>query len=41
MEKSFTTGNPSEETLELYNTNKADLDLALQEWEYLGTQLEA
>ena len=41
MEKSFTTGNPSEETLELYNTKKADLDLALQEWEYLGTQLEA
>ncbi len=41
MEKSFTTGNPSEETLELYNTKKADLDLALQEWEYLGTQLDA
>ena len=41
MEKSFTTGNPSEETLELYNTKKADLDLALQEWEYLGTHLDA
>jgi len=41
MEKTFTTANPSEETLELYNTKKADLDLALQEWEYLGTQLEA
>ncbi|WP_373709891.1 ATP-binding cassette domain-containing protein [Kaistella sp.] len=40
MEKTFTTENPSEETLELYNTKKADLDLALQEWEYLGTQLE-
>ncbi|MGV8915558.1 MAG: ATP-binding cassette domain-containing protein, partial [Kaistella sp.] len=41
MEKSFTTGNPSEETLELYNSKKEELDLALQEWEYLGTQLEA
>ena len=41
MEKTFTTENPSEETLELYNTKKADLDLALQEWEFLGTQLEA
>ncbi|QOW11417.1 ABC-F family ATP-binding cassette domain-containing protein [Kaistella flava (ex Peng et al. 2021)] len=41
MEKAFTTGNPSEETLELYNTKKADLDLALQEWEFLGTQLDA
>ena len=40
MEKTFTTENPSAETLELYNTKKADLDLALQEWEYLGTQLE-
>lgn len=41
MEKTFTTENPSEETLELYNTKKADLDLTLQEWEFLGTQLEA
>lgn len=41
MEASFTTENPSAETLEVYNTKKADLDLALQEWEYLGTQLEA
>ena len=41
MEKTFTSGNPSEETLELYNSKKEELDLALQEWEYLGTQLEA
>ena len=41
MEGSFTTENPSAETLEVYNEKKADLDLALQEWEYLGTQLEA
>ena len=41
MESSFTTENPSAETLEVYNEKKADLDLALQEWEYLGTQLEA
>lgn len=41
MEASFTTENPSAETLEVYNTKKADLDLALQEWEYLGTQLKA
>ena len=40
MEATFTTENPSEETLEIYNTKKADLDLALQEWEFLGTQLE-
>ncbi|MEC5157718.1 ABC-F family ATP-binding cassette domain-containing protein [Chryseobacterium sp. MP_3.2] len=40
MEKTFTTENPSEETLEVYNAKKADLDLALQEWEFLGTQLE-
>lgn len=41
MEATFTKENPSEETLEVYNTKKADLDLALQEWEYLGTQLDA
>lgn len=41
MEATFTKENPSEETLEVYNTKKADLDLALQEWEFLGTQLEA
>ncbi|MGZ5187838.1 MAG: ABC-F family ATP-binding cassette domain-containing protein [Kaistella sp.] len=40
MEASFTKENPSEETLELYNSKKADLDLALQEWEFLGTQLD-
>ena len=41
MEKTFTTENPSEETLEIYNSKKEELDLALQEWEYLGTQLDA
>ena len=41
MEKSFTTENPSEETLEIYNSKKEELDLALQEWEYLGTHLDA
>lgn len=41
MEAKFTTENPSEETLEIYNSQKSDLDLALQEWEFLGTQLEA
>ena len=40
MEASFTKENPSEETLELYNSKKGDLDLALQEWEFLGTQLD-
>jgi len=40
MEATFTKENPSEETLELYNSKKADLDLALQEWEFLGTQLD-
>lgn len=40
MEATFTTENPSPETLEIYNSRKADLDLALQEWEFLGTQLE-
>lgn len=40
MEASFTKENPSEETLEKYNAYKAELDLALQEWEYLGTQLD-
>lgn len=41
MEATFTSENPSEETLEVYNAKKADLDLALQEWEFLGTQLDA
>lgn len=39
FETSFTKENPSEETLEKYNKTKEELDLALQEWEYLGTQL--
>ena len=41
MEATFATENPSAETLEIYNTKKEELDLALQEWEFLGTQLEA
>ena len=40
MEATFTSENPSAEILEVYNAKKADLDLALQEWEFLGTQLE-
>ncbi|UFH31246.1 ATP-binding cassette domain-containing protein [Chryseobacterium sp. C-71] len=40
MEASFATENPSEETLEKYNKTKEELDLALQEWEHLGTQLD-
>ena len=40
FEASFTRENPSPETLEKYNSKKEELDLALQEWEYLGTQLE-
>ncbi|MCY0979051.1 ABC-F family ATP-binding cassette domain-containing protein [Chryseobacterium wangxinyae] len=40
MEATFTSENPSDETLEKYNKTKEDLDAALQEWEYLGTQLE-
>lgn len=39
MEATFAKENPSEETLEIYKTKKDELDLALQEWEYLGTQL--
>jgi ATP-binding cassette subfamily F protein 3 len=39
FEASFTRENPSEEILEKYNKTKEELDLALQEWEYLGTQL--
>lgn len=39
MEVTFTSENPSEETLVIYNSKKAELDLALEEWEYLGTQL--
>jgi len=40
FEASFTKENPSEETLEKYNKTKEDLDLALQEWEHLGTKLD-
>jgi len=40
FEATFTKENPSEETLEKYNKTKEDLDLALQEWEHLGTQLD-
>jgi ATP-binding cassette subfamily F protein 3 len=40
MEASFAKENPSDETLEKYNKTKEDLDTALQEWEYLGTQLD-
>ncbi|UZT99794.1 ABC-F family ATP-binding cassette domain-containing protein [Chryseobacterium fluminis] len=39
MEASFAKENPSDETLEKYNKIKEDLDLALQEWEHLGSQL--
>ena len=39
MEAGFAKENPSQETLEIYKTKKEELDLALQEWEYLGTQL--
>lgn len=39
MEASFTKENPSDETLESYNKAKEELDVALQEWEYLGTQI--
>ncbi|KQM45913.1 ABC-F family ATP-binding cassette domain-containing protein [Chryseobacterium sp. Leaf201] len=39
MEASFTKENPSDGTLEAYNKAKEELDVALQEWEYLGTQL--
>jgi len=40
FETDFTKENPSEETLEKYNSKKEELDMALQEWEFLGTQLE-
>ncbi|WP_419870022.1 ABC-F family ATP-binding cassette domain-containing protein [Chryseobacterium sp. CT-SW4] len=40
LESSFEKENPTDETLEKYNKTKEDLDLALQEWEYLGSQLE-
>jgi len=40
FEASFAKENPSEELLETYNKTKEELDLTLQEWEYLGSQLE-
>ncbi len=40
METSFTKENPSEETLEKYNSQKSDLELALEEWEFLAGQVE-
>ncbi|WP_312421590.1 ABC-F family ATP-binding cassette domain-containing protein [Epilithonimonas sp.] len=41
FENSFTKDNPSEEVWETYNKTKEELDLTLQEWEYIGSQLEA
>ena len=40
FEASFAKENPSEQVLENYNKTKEELDLTLQEWEYLGSQLE-
>lgn len=40
FEASFAKENPSEQILETYNKTKEELDLTLQEWEYLGSQLE-
>ncbi len=40
FESDFTKENPTEETLKNYNSKKDELDLALQEWEFLGSQLE-
>ena len=40
MEAGFAKENPPEETLEIYKAKKEELDLALQEWEFLGTQLD-
>lgn len=40
FESSFTKENPSEQVLESYNKTKEELDITLQEWEFLGTQLE-
>ncbi|MDV3857805.1 glycosyl transferase family 2 [Elizabethkingia anophelis] len=41
MEQGFAKENPTEEQLEKYQKLKEDLDLALQEWEFLAAQLEA
>lgn len=40
FEKEFATENPSDQKLEVYNSKKEELDLALQEWEYLGSQMD-
>ncbi|SEG03956.1 ATP-binding cassette, subfamily F, member 3 [Halpernia humi] len=40
LEKSFTTENPSEQTLENYNSKKEELNLALEEWSFLADQVE-
>lgn len=39
MEAGFAKENPSDELMQQYTANKEELDLALQEWEFLGTQL--
>lgn len=39
MEAGFAKENPSEELMQQYTAKKEALDLALQEWEFLGTQL--
>ncbi len=40
METRFTKENPSEETLGKYNSQKNELELALEEWEFLAAQVE-
>ena len=40
FEDGFTKKNPTEDELEIYNSKKEALDLALQEWEFLGSQAE-
>ncbi|SFI15170.1 ABC-F family ATP-binding cassette domain-containing protein [Halpernia frigidisoli] len=40
LEKSFTTENPSDETLENYNSKKEELNSALEEWSFLADQVE-
>lgn len=40
FETGFAQNNPSEEQMEKYQAKKDELEMALQEWEYLGSQLE-
>lgn len=40
MEAGFAKENPSDELMQQYTAKKEELDLALQEWEFLGTQLD-